>query len=865
MYLVIIFFSAILWLLITIILFVRLMDINSFFKTSHNRYTKEGVSDLLQYSTIIEDRIILLKNGSLLTSLMYVGGDLSTLDNQGLSNATNLISSAIAKLGSGWSINFDTIRTEALSYSNRSSSFFPNEVAFAIDEERRTLFNSKGVMYKSVNIISITYAPPLQNETKFIDMMYTDNSEKQSVYQRNINIFKQEVERFISLLSNVFKIERLGSSNYVLEDRTTHKMDSQLESLNYCITGKSQPIAVPKCSIPIDLLIGGEDLITGIVPRIGENYISCISIDGFPAESYPTILLGLSEMAIDYRFSTRYICIDSYLAEKQLNKIMKKWKQQQVGMFTTLLSQPQTDSNTNHYAVAMTNDALEGLTLQKNEDSTFGYYSATIVLMDTDKLNLKENSIEIVKLISALGFNARIETLNCFEAYLGTFPGHNVENIRRYFVSSLNLGDLIPKHTIYTGHETAPCDKYAKDSPPLMEVVTTGNTPYHFNLHVADVGHTLIVGPTGAGKSTLLAMIVAQAFRYKDASVYVFDKGMSIFALTKAFDGNHFELGSNLGSDLNFAPFNYIDTLEDRQWLVGFVERLLKLNGVIVNSKITASITNAITTLHQEKIHSTNPNLQHSITEFSSQLQCDDDADIQSILNLYDVSGAYGGYLSSVNDNLELSTFCSFEIEKLLNLDDKIKLLIFDYLFRRIDLMLKGQPAFVIIDEAWVAFKNPVFADQILEWLKVFRKRNCSVVLATQNINDMVNTGTLFTELINSTSSKIFLPNSSASQSEFSKVYKLFGLNEQQIRIISRAIPKKQYYHFTEEGARLFELSLGKLALSLVTVSDMKEIKNIKEYIRKDEKSWIRNYLLDKDINLDDFLKNYKVSMEEKC
>ena len=74
---------------------------------------------------------------------------------------------------------------------------------------------------------------------------------------------------------------------------------------------------------------------------------------------------------------------------------------------------------------------------------------------------------------------------------------------------------MIPKNTVWTGHEYAPCDFYAKESPALMECVTTGNTPYHFNLHVADVGHTLVVGPTGAGKSTFLATIVAQALGIK--------------------------------------------------------------------------------------------------------------------------------------------------------------------------------------------------------------------------------------------------------------------------------------------------------------------------------------------------------------
>jgi type IV secretory pathway VirB4 component len=40
------------------------------------------------------------------------------------------------------------------------------------------------------------------------------------------------------------------------------------------------------------------------------------------------------------------------------------------------------------------------------------------------------------------------------------------------------------------------------------------STAFRFSLHVGDVGHTLIVGPTGAGKSVLLALM---ALRLLDA------------------------------------------------------------------------------------------------------------------------------------------------------------------------------------------------------------------------------------------------------------------------------------------------------------------------------------------------------------
>ena len=66
---------------------------------------------------------------------------------------------------------------------------------------------------------------------------------------------------------------------------------------------------------------------------------------------------------------------------------------------------------------------------------------------------------------------------------------------------------------------------------------TEGSTPFRFSLHVGDVGHTLIVGPTGAGKSVLLALMALQFRRYERSRIFIFDFGGSARAATLAMGG----------------------------------------------------------------------------------------------------------------------------------------------------------------------------------------------------------------------------------------------------------------------------------------------------------------------------------------
>jgi type IV secretion system protein VirB4 len=59
--------------------------------------------------------------------------------------------------------------------------------------------------------------------------------------------------------------------------------------------------------------------------------------------------------------------------------------------------------------------------------------------------------------------------------------------------------------------------------PAVTVLNTTSGTPYFFNFHVRDVGHTMIIGPTGAGKTVLLNFLCAQAQKFNPRTFF-FDK-----------------------------------------------------------------------------------------------------------------------------------------------------------------------------------------------------------------------------------------------------------------------------------------------------------------------------------------------------
>ena len=122
---------------------------------------------------------------------------------------------------------------------------------------------------------------------------------------------------------------------------------------------------------------------------------------------------------------------------------------------------------------------------------------------------------------------------------------------------------------------------------------------------------------------------------------------------------------------------------------------------------------------------------------------------------------------------------------------------------------------------------HPVFRAKIREWLKVMRKANCAVVLATQSLSDAKASGILDV-LSESCPTKIFLPNIAARQEGQRELYSGMGLNETQLNIIASSVPKRDYYLVSPQGRRRVQLALGPQTLAFVGASDKDSIARIR-------------------------------------
>ncbi len=830
------------------ILFSRILSINNSLKVKKHRSTQEGLADLLNYAALVDDGVVVCKNGAMLAAWIYKGPDNASSSDEERNIMAKRINDAQASLGNGWMVHIDAVRRPAPKYSDRGASEFPDPVTAAIDEERRRLFEGLGTMYEGFFVITMTWLPPVLVQQKFVELMFDDESESVDRTARTMGLidqFKNEIANIESRLSVGLEMQRLHATEIETEEGRKVTHEDLLSWLQFCVTGILQPIQLPENPIYLDALIGGKELWTGVVPKIGRNFISVVAIEGFPAESAPGILSALAEVTCEYRWSSRFIFMDPHEAEEHLEKFRKKWSQKIRGFFDQVFNT--NSGQIDHDAKAMAEDAVAATTELKSGLVAYGYYTSNIILMDEDRNNLEKCAQQVAKLIMRLGFVCRIETINTVDAFFGSLPGHGVENVRRPLMNTMNLAHLIPTSSIWTGSQYAPCPFYPPLSPALMYCVTHGATPFRLNLHTGELGHMFMFGPTRAGKSTKLGILAAQLRRYKGMSIFAFDKGMSMYALTKAVGGQHFAIGAD-DDDLEFCPLQFLESKVDRAWAMEWIETVLRLNRVDVTPAHRNKIGTAIMSMHESGAK--------TLSEFSISVQ---DEEIREAIKQYTVDGAMGHLLDAEEDGLRLSKFTTFEIEELMNMGEKYGLPVLLYIFRRIERSLKGKPAAIFLDEAWLMLAHPAFREKIREWLKVLAKANCIVILATQNLSDAARSGILDV-LVEATATKIFLPNPHARDEETTALYKRMGLNTRQIEILATAISKRQYYYVSDTGRRLYELGLGPLALSLVGVSDKETVAEVKKVVAKYGDQWIHEWLSRKGLKLSDYLNNLEAA-----
>lgn len=747
------------------------------------------LADYLPWAALVAPGVILNKDGSLQRTARFRGADLDSAEPYELAAAASRINAVLRSLGSGWAVFAEAQRRPAQAYPDGS---FPDPLSWLVDEERRAGFAGEERHFESRYFLTFLWLPPVDQERR-VGRLFVEGAREDAVDRRSELIaFRDRTDRLLALL------EPHAAELAWLSDAET------LGYLHSSISVGPQRVEVPETPVHLDALLPTTPFTGGLAPCLGDQHLRVLTITGLPTETWPGLLDDLNRLAFPYRWQTRALLLDKLAAARLLGRIRRQWfaKRKSIGAILREVLTQEASALVDNDAANKAADADAALQDLGGDAVSFAYVTATLVVWAPTSAEADARLREAEKLIQERDLLCRLETVNAVEAWLGSIPGQVYANVRQPPISTLNLAHLLPLSASWAGPE----QNHHLGGSPLLQARTEGCTPFRLSLHVGDVGHTLVVGPTGAGKSVLLATLALQFRRYPGAQVFAFDYGRSIRAAVLGMGGDFQDLGA--GGDVILQPLARIDAEADRAWAAGWLSDLVAREGVLVTPEIRERLWTALGSLASA------PRGERTLSGLVALLQSQT---LKAALAPYTLAGPFGRLLDAEEEQLGGRDVQAFEIEGIMG--QACAPAVLTYLFHRLEARLSGRPTLILIDEGWAALGDGAFATRLRAWLKTLRKKNASVVFATQSLSDL-QASPIAPAVIESCPSRVYLPSPRAREPGLAEIYRSFGLSDRQIALIAAAQPKREYYFQSPDGARLFDLDLGPVALAVCAASD---------------------------------------------
>jgi len=427
-------------------------------------------------------------------------------------------------------------------------------------------------------------------------------------------------------------------------------------------------------------------------------------------------------------------------------------------------------------AISQIAEISDALDMAMSGHVAFGDHHMTVMCFEESLPELeKALSLAIAELVN-IGINPVREKFVMEQAFWAQLPGNMEFIARKSKINTMNISGFASLHNYPTGKISG---NHWGDAVTVFD--TSSGTPYFFNFHNRDVGHTTIIGPTGAGKTVLLNFLCAQAQKF-NCRTFFFDKDRGAEIFVRSIGGKYTVIEP--GQKCHFNPLQLPDTPENRTFLADWLRTMVTVHDEEFTANDMERLNEAVAGNYKlDK----KDRILRNIAPF---LGIEGPGTLAGRLKMWHSGGPYAGLFDNETDVVDFSNGSSFGFEMGEVLKERVSLeptLL--YLFHRISLSLDGTPTIIVLDEAWALIDNKIFGGRIRDWLKTMRKLNGMVVFATQSVEDATNSAISET-LIQQTATQIFLPNSKATEA----YKKAFMVSDREFNLLKTTDPSSRFF-----------------------------------------------------------------------
>lgn len=480
-----------------------------------------------------------------------------------------------------------------------------------------------------------------------------------------------------------------------------------------------------------------------------------------------------------------------------------------------------------------------------------GMFNFTVMVHSNQAEDFKKGVEAVRKGFSVNNINPRKEDLIAEPSYYAQLPGNYRFNTRSSIVNSMNFAGFASMHNNRTGKQFGNhwrekdlgngAKKLLVENPELgdyvIELLSKNNTPYYFNFHVHDVGHTRIVAPTGGGKTVLVNALMTASTKF-NPYLFHFDYAHSAAPFIRAMGGQHKEIMSTVATHWN--PLQLPDTPENRSFIydfLAFIATKRNQNGddIPLTAHESATVQDVV-----DRIYALKPELRrlrHILPFFG--IAADDN--LAQRIGKWVNTGAYAQIFDNEMDafSIDNARMFGFEMKHIID-DGEVFPAVLMYILHRIDQSMTTRDPFIIVfEEGQRLVQNPHLLRALKNLLTTIRRRNGLIVFITPSPEVLIKDDDLRQQFKTS----IYFPNPNAGHGTYCNENG-FSLTEKEYEWIKTTDPKTREFLVktdTDSITTRLDMSGMKDYLELFSGNDAKNtfITELEAQYGKDPNVWL--------------------------
>ncbi|MFZ1125374.1 MAG: hypothetical protein WAN59_09595 [Candidatus Baltobacteraceae bacterium] len=682
------------------------------------RAQANGLADLLPYRRLVRPDVVKLAGDRFQAAWEFAARDTSTLDEAAVVNTAYQVALTLGSLEVGTVAQFYAWRSEFGEYDRGRGDRGP--VLRTLDELREEFFAFHEPAFATWRFFVLTWrspadAAPVKRRARAALTIGAEEAVKSEDAQlADFEALCARVEGGFSALN----VRRLGSAGLGYSEL--------LGFLRATISGEENPLRVPPASLPLNALLA-QEFRGGFEPRIGDAEVGCVELATYPSETMPGILDRLASLGVAHTLCVRFLPMPLEEARKQHRG---SWAAN-IGAATF-----RSGGLVDPHAVKQAEQSAEAYGAAADEYTRNGRTTIVLVLRAPSRDLVERGQRAVCAALEEAGFVGKAVRLAALDTWLSTLPGDATHGVRKHPLTALDVAHLVPLHETERGRRYAESESLPPQTPAVTYALGPGGTLSRVHLNgQRDLGHGLVCGQPGSGKSVMLAYLAAMAqARLPEFGVTMLDKGRSAYRLARMVDGTFYDLIAP-GSP-GFALFADVEQPAQARELLAILCEMLELWEVRVTAERSSSLEAAI------RVLASIPRERRSLFAFVEQVQ-DPEGVLRPVFAKYARLGVLGTALDCSTDSFEIGRFNVVELERVLALEPRYLVPVLRVLMwklaaqaRRLRAVAPDLHWLYVLDEVHAIARHPIGERFILDQLKMGRKENAFLWLASNSATD---------------------------------------------------------------------------------------------------------------------------------